>query len=158
VRGFDNPKAFGNAIHLYIERAIHPRKLGGARPIEVLIASATVRFIGIAILWADTGSTKPLATHSQTIHWVKPRRTQYEQISSGLPRQRTLLNTVGMSQRCQTRSREPYSITSSARASNVGGKSRPSALAVLRLRTRSYFDACSTGKSDGFSPLRILSM
>ena len=85
VRGFDSPKAFGNAIHLYIERAIHPRKLGGARPVEVLIASATVRFIGIAILWADTGSTKPLATHSQTIHWVKPRRTQYEQISSGLP-------------------------------------------------------------------------
>src|SRR5713226_10718625 len=70
----------------------------------------------------------------------------------GYPRKRTLLNTVGMSQRCQTRSREPYSITSSARASNVGGKSRPSALAVLRLRTRSYFDACSTGKSDGFSP------
>src|ERR1700682_2122130 len=62
VRGFDNPKAFGNAIHLYIERAIHPRKLGGARPVEVLIASASVRFIGIAILWADTGSTKPLAT------------------------------------------------------------------------------------------------
>src|SRR6478672_7898966 len=51
-----------------------------------------------------------------------------------------------------------HSMTSSARASNVGGKSRPSNLAVLRLRTRSYFDACSTGKSDGFSPLRILSM
>src|SRR5450631_328520 len=81
VRGFDNPKAFGNAIHLYIERAIHPRKLGGTRPVEVLIASASVRFIGIAILWADTGSTKPLATHSQPIHWVKPRRTQPEQIS-----------------------------------------------------------------------------
>jgi hypothetical protein len=30
VHGFDNPKAFGKAIHLYIERAIHLRKLGGA--------------------------------------------------------------------------------------------------------------------------------
>jgi hypothetical protein len=32
VHGFDNPKAFGKAIHLYIERAIHLRKLGGAGP------------------------------------------------------------------------------------------------------------------------------
>ena len=31
-----------------------------------------------------------------------------------------------------------YSITSSARASSVGGTSRPSALAVLRLMTSSY--------------------
>ena len=30
VHGFDDPKAFGKAIHLYIERAIHLRKLGGA--------------------------------------------------------------------------------------------------------------------------------
>jgi hypothetical protein len=30
VHGFDNPKAFGNAIHLGIERAIHLRKLGRA--------------------------------------------------------------------------------------------------------------------------------
>jgi hypothetical protein len=29
VQGFDNPKAFGNAIHSYIERVIH-RKIGGA--------------------------------------------------------------------------------------------------------------------------------
>ena len=27
---FDNPKAFGNAIHPYIERVIHLRKLGSA--------------------------------------------------------------------------------------------------------------------------------
>jgi hypothetical protein len=33
----------------------------------------------------------------------------------------------------------PYSITSSARASTVVGISRPSALAVLRLMTSSYF-------------------
>jgi hypothetical protein len=36
----------------------------------------------------------------------------------------------------------PYSITSSARASKVGGTSRPSALAVLRLMTRSNFVGC----------------
>jgi hypothetical protein len=32
VHGFENPKAFGNAIHLYIERAIHLWKFGEANP------------------------------------------------------------------------------------------------------------------------------
>jgi hypothetical protein len=47
-----------------------------------------------------------------------------------------------------------YSITSSASASNVGGKSRPSAFAVERLMTISNFVGCATGRSAGFSPLR----
>jgi len=47
-----------------------------------------------------------------------------------------------------------HSITSSARASKVGGISRPSVLAVLRLITSSTFVTCCTGKSAGFSPLR----
>src|SRR5262249_47705842 len=51
-----------------------------------------------------------------------------------------------------------HSITSSARASSVGGTSRPSALAVLRLITRSYLVGCSTGMSLGFAPRRILSV
>src|SRR5215472_3049556 len=50
-----------------------------------------------------------------------------------------------------------HSITSSARASRVGGTSRPSALAVLRLITNSYFVGAWTGRSAGFSPLRIRS-
>src|SRR6516225_178948 len=48
-----------------------------------------------------------------------------------------------------------HSITSSARASSVGGTSRPSALAVLRLRPVSYLVGACTGRSAGFSPLRI---
>src|SRR5262249_3183100 len=47
-----------------------------------------------------------------------------------------------------------HSITSSARASNVGGTSRLSALAVLRLMASSTFVTCCTGKSAGFSPPR----
>ena len=39
----------------------------------------------------------------------------------------------------------PHSITSSAVASSVGGTSRPSALAVLRLRINSIFVDCCTG-------------
>src|SRR5262249_58629947 len=45
-----------------------------------------------------------------------------------------------------------HSITSSARASSMGGTSRPSALAVLRLITNSYLVGACTGRSAGFSP------
>jgi hypothetical protein len=52
--------------------------------------------------------------------------------------------------RCQNRTRAPqqkpdYSITSSARASSIGGTSRPSALAALRLITSSNREDCTTG-------------
>ena len=50
-----------------------------------------------------------------------------------------------------------YSITSVARASTVGGTSRPSALEVLRLIAISYLVGACTGRSAGFSPLRMRS-
>src|SRR5262245_1311110 len=50
-----------------------------------------------------------------------------------------------------------HSITSSARAMRVGGTSRPSAFAVVRLMTRSNLVGCSTGISAAFAPRRILS-
>lgn len=50
-----------------------------------------------------------------------------------------------------------YSITSSACASTRGGIVTPSTLAVLRLITISNFVGCWTGRSPGFSPLKILS-
>jgi hypothetical protein len=50
---------------------------------------------------------------------------------------------------------KPYSITSSANASTVGGISRLRTLAVLRLTTNSNFVDCITGRSAAFSPLRI---
>src|SRR6516225_5712543 len=52
----------------------------------------------------------------------------------------------------------PHSITSSARCCKNKGTSRPSALAVLRLTTSSNLVGCSTGRSAGLAPLRILSM
>ena len=54
-----------------------------------------------------------------------------------------------------TGSERTHSITSSARASSEGGTVRPRALAVLRLRTNSNFVGWMTGRSAGFSPLRI---
>jgi hypothetical protein len=48
-----------------------------------------------------------------------------------------------------------YSMVSSARTSTAGGTSRPSTLAVLRLITVSYLVGACTGRSPGFSPLRM---
>jgi hypothetical protein len=64
------------------------------------------------------------------------------------------LSPAGSHQLCGWRT---YSITSSARPSSVGGISRPSALAVLRLITSSKWVGCSTGRSAGRAPFRILS-
>src|SRR6266851_6490263 len=49
-----------------------------------------------------------------------------------------------------------YSITSSAISSIGRGISRLSDLAVLRLTTSSYLAGCSTGRSAGFAPFKIL--
>ena len=49
----------------------------------------------------------------------------------------------------------PHSITSSARASSIGGTVRPSAFAVFRLIASSNLVGCITGRSAGFSPLRM---
>src|SRR5262249_49572579 len=50
-----------------------------------------------------------------------------------------------------------HSLTSLATESSVGGIVRPSALAVLRLITSSYLVGACTGRSAGFSPLRMRS-
>src|SRR5262249_45538876 len=61
------------------------------------------------------------------------------------------------SEHCDELAPSHHSITSSARARRVGGTSSPSALAVLRLITNSYFVGACTGSSAGFSPLRMRS-
>src|SRR5262245_31369047 len=48
-----------------------------------------------------------------------------------------------------------HSITSSARASSVGGTSRPRILAVWWLMTSSNLLDCTTGRSAGLVPLRM---
>ena len=67
-------------------------------------------------------------------------------------------NETGQSRPMHRSKRHLYSITSSALVSNVGGTVKPSALAVLRLITRSNFVGCSTGRSAGLAPLRIFPM
>jgi hypothetical protein len=48
-----------------------------------------------------------------------------------------------------------YSITSSAMARSCGGTARSRRRAVSALMTSSNFDDCTTGRSAGFSPLRM---
>jgi hypothetical protein len=78
-------------------------------------------------------------------------------------RQRRLLRARRERRRCRRAANErhklatPHSITSSARASSVGGISSPSAFAVLRLIASWYFVGCCTGRSAGLSPLRMRS-
>ena len=50
-----------------------------------------------------------------------------------------------------------YLITLSALTSTFGGIVTPICLAVFRLITNSNFLGCSTGRSAGLAPLRILS-
>ena len=50
-----------------------------------------------------------------------------------------------------------HSSSASARRISPGGISSPSTLAVLRLTTISSLVGCSTGRSAGFAPFRILS-
>ena len=54
-------------------------------------------------------------------------------------------------------SRKVYSTTSSAATSSVCGIVRPSSFAVLRLMTNSNLVGCSTGRSLGLAPRKILS-
>jgi hypothetical protein len=60
-----------------------------------------------------------------------------------------------MSGLMQCSKQHSYSITSSAVICMINGTASPSALAVLRLMTNSNFTVCWTGRSAGFSPLRI---
>jgi hypothetical protein len=53
-------------------------------------------------------------------------------------------------------SAEVYSITSSAPARIDGGMTRPSACAVFMFTTSSKVVGCTTGRSAGAAPLRIL--
>src|SRR4026207_1700051 len=51
----------------------------------------------------------------------------------------------------------PHLITRSALASTFGGIARPICLAVFKLITSSNLFGCSTGRSAGLAPFRVLS-
>ena len=117
---------------------------------------------------AETGASKPLrGAQPMSVQGQKPALPRRSiDVRFALNKQ-TLTERVQCDAMCQNLTHALqqttctvamiYSITSSARASNIGGTVMPSALAVLRLITSSYFVACCTGRSAGFSPLRMRS-
>src|SRR5262249_40898695 len=105
----------------------------------------------------------PTATRANVLPYEKwPRADSAPVIDSG--------HIVGQMIRCTNNGRfswtslatasdmwQVYWITSFAWKRSNGGIVRPRALAVFRLMTNSNFMGCSTGRSSGLAPLRILS-
>src|SRR5262245_36425523 len=108
--------------------------------------------------------TTKAAPMSSTDHGgVKRRAANGQLFAARSPNLKSRLSAMASHRRAAEQRDElaagDHSITSSARASTIGGVGGPSAReAVLRLIVSSYFEACSTGRSAGFAPLRILSM
>src|SRR5262249_7922106 len=102
---------------------------------------------------------QPLSKRAQTLHVVLKRcgAEEADHRECRLLRARRERPRGRAAEQRYEHAAATHSITSSARASSVGGTSRPSALAVLRLMTSSYFGGVCTGRSAGFSPLRIRS-
>ena len=93
---------------------------------------------------------------SSTAQWRPPRET-VPLPTADIARRGWHGRKVPIAAICAAANSILYSITSSARASSAGGTSRPSAFAVVRLMTRSNLVGACTGRSAGFSPLRMRS-
>src|SRR5262249_35052939 len=96
-------------------------------------------------------SSNPWIEYHRSVREQEPDRRQL----SGLLRARRERPRGGRASEQRDERATPHSITSSARPSRVIGKVIPSVLAVLRLMINSTFVACCTGRSAGFSPLRM---
>src|SRR6478609_11965289 len=127
------------------------------------IAVATA--LGPASLDRDGATLNP-TEFAQSLHkgggpWTLSGRRARTQVSNGRQPARLLRPCRDRPCRRASEQRDElaplHSITSSARASSVGGTWRPRALAVLRLITSSYLVGACTGRSAGFSPLRMRS-
>src|SRR5262249_26042551 len=73
---------------------------------------------------------------------------------NGLASNKQTTRRVAICTHRQQRGTGPHSITSSARASSMGGTARPSIRAVSALMTRSNLLDCTTGRSAGLAPFQ----
>jgi hypothetical protein len=124
-------------------------------PIVKLSYSRRHRSLQYAKLGLASQASQALRAVVRRCSAEKPnhRHCRLLRVGSELPRARC---------RCAAKKRDelapPHSITSSARASTLAGEIwAPRALAVFRFMTNSYFVGACTGRSAGFSPLRMRS-
>src|SRR5215475_10448601 len=99
----------------------------------------------------------PQATDCKLARLVLRGVTSAHALGAATKRTSRYLASVPQVDSCTVAKQHLHSITSSATASSDGGTSRPSAFAVLRLMTSSYLVGACTGRSAGFSPLRMRS-
>jgi hypothetical protein len=125
-----------------------PMTLGNA-------ARAGVRLI----VWCKKCHRQVESDPAEQAHWYGAEMPvpQWQLCCENLPGEGRLRVESGSSIGASRPPLPHYSITSSARARIAGGTVRPSAVAVLRLTTSSKVVGCSTGRSAGFAPFRILS-
>jgi hypothetical protein len=100
---------------------------------------------------------RPQTRSGSTSELGQSRRCDCAPITSALPRQADILEVCCMSQRCHERTWALYSITSSASASKVAGRVRPSDFPVVLLMMSSKVVGSSIGRSFGAVPFNILS-
>jgi hypothetical protein len=131
----------------------------------------TTGFLMVAVASVSATTSKPWGCCAAGFQFnlcrvgVKSGKARCEHIPSGLPPRADIVNALwhfrfvpgGDLSRCSNVREQSYSITSSARTSSVEGMSMPSALAVIKLMTNSNLVGCSTGRSEGFDPRKILS-
>ena len=130
------------------------------------IQFSILKIIPRAALFSDAPSKNLEVEISKVVHcWARPTQLHRIKVIKGrnaVPATWSKRRSSRLAQPspCLTLARAgatllTYSMTSSARARKVGGTSRPSARAVRTFRTRSSLVDCTTGRSAGFSPLRM---
>ena len=119
----------------------------------VFVSAVAALVISQIMLYFDAGNTPS----TRWVPHIEPTQLTRDSRRQPLyPQKRTLISRAVMSALCQKQTCI-YWMTSSARPISDSGTVRLSALAVLRLMTSSYFVGACTGRSPGFSPLRIRS-
>jgi hypothetical protein len=108
------------------------------------------------VFWHEIVRRSPAHASAAIGRRDSPAADGAPQAAAGTGRWRELAGGGWRGRRCGVEAVGRYPITSSAMACSVGGTSMPSAFAVCMLMTNSNLVDCTTGKSAGLAPLRML--
>jgi hypothetical protein len=141
VAGRKTPAVFGERDVLWRLRAAEHKSTisstGGSRPMAAVVSRCQ--------LYSVRRSYR-IGVHDQTVRFG---------IVSGLHSRQTAVPGWATKRLPHRNKAASYSISSSARARSESGTVMPSVFAVVRLMISLNRVGCSTGRSPGFSPLRM---